>query len=93
VDGFLVFPSTQSEWNKLDDFEGEIYTRTPVSCHCRDVDHGEGKAVDMEIQADVYLWAEDYDKLELDGEWSTEIFEKERLEDWLDFFDGMEMIG
>jgi hypothetical protein len=30
VDGFLVFPKDQAEWNKLDNFEGEVYDRTLV---------------------------------------------------------------
>jgi gamma-glutamylcyclotransferase (GGCT)/AIG2-like uncharacterized protein YtfP len=91
VHGFLVFPSTESQWRKLDDFEGEIYERTLVRCHIRDA--GSTGDVGIEVEADVYLWVDDHEKLELDGEWSYDIFEKERLEDWLELFDGMEMVG
>jgi gamma-glutamylcyclotransferase (GGCT)/AIG2-like uncharacterized protein YtfP len=93
VHGFLVFPSTESQWKKLDDFEGEIYKRTLVRCHCSDAGPTQAGEKGFEVEANVYLWVDDYEKLELDGEWSYDIFEKERLDDWLELFSGMEMVG
>lgn len=44
------------------------------------------------VAADVYLWADEMGKLEK-KEWSFSYFEKHRLDDWLELFDGMEMVG
>lgn len=68
---------------KLDDFEGEIYTPTSVDAVLED-----GSVV----EADMYVWAGDQDALS-DEPWELNTFVKERLEDWLDLFEGMEMIG
>ncbi|KAF5570398.1 hypothetical protein FPHYL_1234 [Fusarium phyllophilum] len=68
---------------KLDDFESEIYTPTSVDAVLED-----GSVV----EADMYVWAGDQDALS-DEPWELDTFVKERLEDWLDLFEGMEMIG
>jgi len=83
VDGFLVFPKDQAEWNKLDNFEGEAYDRILV---CAVGEDG------VEFEAYVYLWAGPEDALDT-GEWDFAYFERERLEDWLALFGGMEMSG
>jgi gamma-glutamylcyclotransferase (GGCT)/AIG2-like uncharacterized protein YtfP len=83
VDGFFVFPKDQVEWNKLDDFEGEEYSRTLV--------HAVGEDGE-ELETFVYLWSGPEDALD-EGSWDFEYFERERLDDWLMLFDGMEMIG
>jgi gamma-glutamylcyclotransferase (GGCT)/AIG2-like uncharacterized protein YtfP len=83
VDGFLVFPKNQAEWNKLDNFEGETYDRTLVNAVGED---------GMGLEAYVYLWAGPQDALHV-GCWDFVHFERERLDDWLALFDGMEMIG
>ncbi|KAH7238164.1 hypothetical protein BKA59DRAFT_495070 [Fusarium tricinctum] len=59
IDGFLLVLETKSQRKKLDDFEGEAYTPTPVLATLED-----GSTVD----ADMY----------------------DRLEDWIDLFEGME---
>ena len=85
VDGFLVIPTSASQWKKMDDFEGEIYRRECVQVHLT-----QSNTI---VAANVYLWADEMEKLEENKEWSFSYFEKNRLEDWLDLFDGMEMIG
>ena len=83
VDGYLVLPSNQAEWNKLDNFEGETYTRTTVEA----IEEGGTR-----VEAYVYLWAGSGDALS-SGEWAFTYFERQRLEDWLELFGGMEMVG
>ncbi|KAI1382310.1 hypothetical protein F4677DRAFT_401588 [Hypoxylon crocopeplum] len=39
-----------------------------------------------------YVWAGDEDIL-TDYPWELEVFKRERLEDWLDLFQGMELVG
>ena len=44
------------------------------------------------VEADMYVWAGDMEKPS--GErWDLEWFVRERLEDWLDLFEGMELVG
>ncbi|KAF5699329.1 hypothetical protein FMUND_14810 [Fusarium mundagurra] len=83
VDGDLLILETKSQRKKLDDFEGEIYAPTSV-----DVVLEDGSVV----EADMYVWAGDQDAL-TDEPWELDTFVKERLEVWLDLFEGMEMIG
>ncbi|KAF5716671.1 hypothetical protein FGLOB1_2477 [Fusarium globosum] len=83
VDGDLLILETKSVRKKLDDFEGEMYTPTSVDAVLED-----GSVV----EADMYVWAGDQDALS-DEPWELNTFVKERLEDWLDLFEGMEMIG
>ena len=85
VEGFLIVPSTRSQWKKLDDFEGESYRRQYVQvelCHSK-----------RSVPAFVYLWQDPMDKLLPYQDWSYEYFREHRLEDWLDLFEGMEMVG
>lgn len=44
------------------------------------------------VAADVYIWADEMGKLEK-KERSFSYFEQHRLDDWLELFDGMEMVG
>ncbi|KAF5657172.1 hypothetical protein FDENT_14221 [Fusarium denticulatum] len=83
VDGDLLILETKSQRKKLDDFEGEIHTATSVHVVLED-----GSVV----EADMYVWAGDHDALS-DEPWELDTFVKERLEDWLDLLEGMEMIG
>ncbi|CCT63704.1 uncharacterized protein FFB20_02843 [Fusarium fujikuroi] len=83
VDGDLLILETKSMRKKLDDFEGKMYTPTSV-----DVVLEDGNIV----EADMYAWAGDRDALS-DEPWELDTFVKERLEDWLDLFEGMEMTG
>jgi hypothetical protein len=44
------------------------------------------------VDADMYVWDGDMVKVS-DESWDLEVFMKERLEDWLYLFEGMEMVG
>jgi gamma-glutamylcyclotransferase (GGCT)/AIG2-like uncharacterized protein YtfP len=83
VDGYLLILETKSQRKKLDDFEGEIYTPTSVDVVLEDGGTVEG---------DMYVWAGDEDALS-DEPWELDTFVRERLQDWIDLFEGMEMIG
>ncbi|KAF5611507.1 uncharacterized protein FSUBG_2341 [Fusarium subglutinans] len=83
VDGDLLVLETKSMRKKLDDFEGETYTPTSV-----DVVLDDGSVV----EADMYVWAGDQDAL-TDEPWDLDIFVKDRLEDWVGLYEGMEMVG
>ena len=85
VEGFLIVPSSKSQWKKIDDFEGESYCRHCVHVHLPQA----GKTT----PAHVYLWQENMDKLLPYKDWSFQYFRENRLQDWLDLFDGMEMVG
>lgn len=89
VDGYLLILDTTSQRRKLDDFEGEIYKPVPVDVTILDSDK---RPQNETVEADVYLWAGDDDLLAEDP-WELEVFEKEKLEDWLDLFGGMELVG
>lgn len=69
----------------MDDFEGKIYRRECVQVYLTQSD--------TTVAANVYLWADEMEKLEEKKEWSSSDFEKNRLQDWLDLFEGMEMVG
>jgi gamma-glutamylcyclotransferase (GGCT)/AIG2-like uncharacterized protein YtfP len=89
ISGYLVTCDTVSQRRKLDDFEGEVYKATPVRVQIL----GQDGDTTMEfIEADMYLWNGSHDDLTLQL-WDLDAFTKERLEDWLDLFDGMELIG
>lgn len=83
VDGYLLTLQTTSQRKKLDDFEGETYKVTPVLVELED-----GSMVD----GDMYVWDGDMDDVSTEP-WELETFVKERLEDWIDLFDGMELVG
>jgi gamma-glutamylcyclotransferase (GGCT)/AIG2-like uncharacterized protein YtfP len=83
VDGLLLTFETPSQRKKLDDFEGEAYRSTPVSVT---LDTGQT------VMADMYVWAREMDQLSADP-WELENFIKERLQDWLDLFEGMVLVG
>ncbi|KAM0203018.1 hypothetical protein ACHAPA_011485 [Fusarium lateritium] len=83
VDGLLLVFETRSQRRKLDDFEGEAYTPTPVLATLQD-----GSTVD----ADMYVWGGDEEALSTEP-WELEDFVKDRLEDWIDLFEGMELVG
>ncbi|KAI8674573.1 putative gamma-glutamylcyclotransferase [Fusarium keratoplasticum] len=83
VDGYLLILETTSQRKKLDDFEGETYKVTAVTVELED-----GRTVD----GDMYVW--DGNMADVSTEpWDLEAFVKERLEDWIDLFDGMELVG
>ncbi|KAF4948858.1 hypothetical protein FGADI_9348 [Fusarium gaditjirri] len=83
VDGYVLLLQTISQRKKLDTFEGEIYTPTAITAT---LDDG------TTMEADIYLWGGDSEALSTEP-WELETFIKERLEDWLDLFEGMELTG
>ncbi|KAK4455650.1 hypothetical protein QBC34DRAFT_390531 [Podospora aff. communis PSN243] len=83
VDGYLLILETASQRRKLDDFEGEAYKVTPVTVSLEG-----GKTVD----ADMYVWDGDMDALSSEP-WDLQVFIRDRLEDWIDLFEGMELVG
>ncbi|RSL68849.1 hypothetical protein CEP53_002397 [Fusarium sp. AF-6] len=83
VDGYLLTLQTTSQRKKLDDFEGETYKVTAVMVELED-----GSIVD----ADMYVWDGDMNDVSTEP-WELDMFVKERLEDWIDLFEGMEMVG
>lgn len=85
VEGFLVIPANKSQWKKLDDFEGESYRRQCVQV---ELSHST-----VTVPAFVYVWQDALDNILPYQDWSYEFFREHRLEDWLDLFDGMEMVG
>lgn len=85
VDGLLLYPQDKSQRQKLDDFEGEAYTMTPVQVT---VIGEEGRTVD----ADIYLWNGERDAVSMDP-WDLDTFIRERLNDWIELFAGMELVG
>lgn len=85
VDGLLLCPQNKSQRRKLDDFEGEAYTVTPVQVT---VVGEEGQMV----EADIYLWNGERDAVSADS-WDLDTFIKERLDDWIELFGGMQLAG
>lgn len=87
--GYLLRPQTRSQRKKLDDFEGEAYQVTAIEVSLLD---DTAEAVETGIGADIYIWNGE-EHLVSDQAWDLQWFIRERLEDWLDLFGGMEMIG
>ena len=85
VDGLLLCPQDKSQRKKLDDFEGEAYAVNPVQVT---IVGEEGQMVD----ADIYLWNGERDAVSVDR-WDLDTFIRERLDDWLELFAGMELVG
>lgn len=85
VDGFFVLLSTKSQWKKMDDFEGESYCRQRVQIVLSNLNEA--------IPAFVYLWQDPMDERLTSQDWDYDYFRKHRLKDWLDLFEGMEMVG
>ncbi|KAF4976748.1 hypothetical protein FZEAL_6627 [Fusarium zealandicum] len=83
VDGYLLDLETVSQRKKLDDFEGETYKVTPALVELQ---------VGSTVEADIYLWDGDIEGLS-EEPWELDTFVKERLEDWIDLFEGMELVG
>jgi gamma-glutamylcyclotransferase (GGCT)/AIG2-like uncharacterized protein YtfP len=81
VHGLLFVPRNSDDRRKLDNFEGEAYLATTVEVQCSD----------EIVEATAYVWGGDKDAVS-DDPWDLEEFERDRLEDWLDLFEGMEFI-
>ncbi|KAH7367543.1 hypothetical protein B0T11DRAFT_275517 [Plectosphaerella cucumerina] len=90
VDGYIITFQNTSQRKKLDDFEGELYQPVLVTAEVGSVP-GQVQATQT-VEADMYLWNGDAEAVST-GPWSLERFIEERLQDWLDLFDGMELTG
>lgn len=89
VSGHLIRLETVSQRKKLDDFEGELYTVVPIAVQVLDKQHNPtGEIVD----ADMYIWNGEMELLGME-DWELDYFIENRLEDWLDLFEGMVLVG
>ncbi|KAM0350413.1 hypothetical protein ACHAP4_009980 [Fusarium culmorum] len=84
VEGYVLLLKTKSQRKKLDDFEGEAYTPTAALAT---LDDG------TTIEADIYVWDGNPESLSTEPGWDLDTFIKERLQNWLDLFEGMELVG
>lgn len=90
VDGYIITFQNTSQRKKLDDFEGELYRPVLVTAEVGSMP-GEVQATQT-VDVDMYLWNGDAEVVSMEP-WSLERFIEERLQDWLDLFEGMELIG
>ncbi|KAK3389461.1 hypothetical protein B0H63DRAFT_99321 [Podospora didyma] len=90
VDGYLLTPESTSQRRKLDDFEGEAYKIVQVAVT---LDDGDGQSSGNIIEADMYVWDQNIETVDRGGRWDLDIFIEDRLEDRLDLFEGMELVG
>ncbi|OAQ65870.2 AIG2-like protein [Pochonia chlamydosporia 170] len=89
VNGYLITFQNNSQRRKLDDFEGEAYKAVATKAHILD---NNDQPCGEEVDADIYIWNGADESLT--GEpWDLQYFIDERLEDWLDLFEGMELTG
>ncbi|KAI1117656.1 AIG2-like protein [Nemania sp. NC0429] len=91
VEGYLLTLESTAQRKKLDDFEGEAYKLESVAVTLLDAE-GSNPEQKETIEADIYLWAGNVDTLTF-SPWELNDFERERLGDWLDLFEGMELVG
>jgi len=80
VEGILFYPRNMDDRRKLNNFEGEQYTRTTVEVVC---DSGQN------VEATTYVWSGETEEIAKE-DWDFNEFETNRLSDWLDLFDGFE---
>ena len=89
VYGYLIQLETQSQRTKLDNFEGETYIPVSVSASLLNAD---GEPNGQIMDADMYVWDGEDSALSYEP-WSLDYFIEERLDDWLDLFEGVELVG
>ena len=97
VDGLLFCPHNWAQRKKMDDFEGEAYQAVQVDVEAASartaIIDSEGVGSEMEIvRADMYVWNAAPDDVS-EEEWDFEAFVRERLDDWLELFGGMKLVG
>ena len=68
----------------LDNFEGEAYCVTPVLASV--IERGE------QVDADMYIWNGEQEDVSKEH-WDLETFIRERLDDWLEMFAVMQLVG
>jgi len=88
IDGYLVSFQTASQRRKIDDFEGECYKAAPVTVSVENDGEPRGESV----EADLYVWDGNMDAISSEP-WDLEEFIRTRLDDWIDLFVGMELVG
>jgi gamma-glutamylcyclotransferase (GGCT)/AIG2-like uncharacterized protein YtfP len=88
IDGYLRLLETTSQRRKLDDFEGEAYRVTPVTVFLE----SDGETAGEKTEADIYIWNGEMDDISMEP-WDLDAFIKDRLDDWIDLFEGMELVG
>lgn len=85
--GYVLRLESVTQRKKLENFEGEQYKPVHLTAQLMN-DDGQ----DETIEADMYLWNGDMDVISSEP-WDLDRFIAEHLEDWIDLFEGMEMIG
>ncbi|KAK0708942.1 hypothetical protein B0T26DRAFT_652720 [Lasiosphaeria miniovina] len=89
IDRYVLLLETTSQRRKLDDFE-EVYKAMPVTASI--IKDSEDDKEEETIEVDMYVWDGDMTKISPEP-WELELFMADRLDDWLDLFDGMELVG
>lgn len=89
INGHLLRLNTASERRKLDNFEGELYVATAVTVSILDADQ---TPTGETVEADMYTWNGDMELLS-SNPWDLDAFFNERLDDWLDLLQGMELVS
>lgn len=87
VDGYLLTLETTSQRKELD--EGEAYKIMPVSVTILDAD---GEPSEEMAEADIYLWDGEMEEVSSEP-WELDRFIRERLDDWIDLFEAIELVG
>ena len=54
---------------------------------------GRGGGKGEMVEVDMYVWDGDMSEVSLQEPWELEVFIADRLGDWLDLFEGMELVG
>lgn len=89
VDGYLLQVDTPSQRKKLDSFEGDTYAAEATIVSVVDWNN---RPTGEKVEAELYLWQGDKDLLSWKS-WDLQAFIRDRLEDWLDLFGGMQLVG
>lgn len=82
VKGKVVWVQDVRHAAALDEFEGSEYVRETVDAVVLP-ETGEGACTGTTVKADAYLWAAPHSYLDLDKDWSLEVFEREKLHKWI----------
>jgi len=90
IDGYVLLLETNSQRQKLDDFEGEVYKATPVTASI--TRNLEDDNEQEPIEVDMYVWDGDMARVSPEA-WELGKFIAERLDDWLELFGRMELVG
>ncbi|KAF8899518.1 hypothetical protein CPB84DRAFT_1143792 [Gymnopilus junonius] len=84
IDGLLLRPQTDLQRRKIHEFMGRSYKVVRGSAFI------EMEGVKVKVDADVYLWMGEPELLYLP--WDLEVFEREKLEGWLEIYSKMRLI-